>query len=129
MPRQAGAERRRRARVRVEGEVRGRIHTVPSAPVIDLSESGALLEVPCSLHPGSLYVLRLPLESEVVLRSRVVRSYVHGLTRRDDGESAISYRAAVEFIDLGDRERAMIREQVAARGSRLDAALQREPKG
>ena len=53
-----GAERRRRPRVAVHGEVMGRIHTVASAPFVDLSESGALLEVACALRPGAFYTLR-----------------------------------------------------------------------
>ena len=118
-----GTNRRRRARVRVEGEVAGRIHTVQSAPVIDLSETGALIEVPCTLRPGTVYVLRLPLGTEVVLRSRVVRSYVHGVKRVANGETAITYRSALEFVDLGEKERALIQQQVARRGAVLDADL------
>lgn len=108
-----GSERRRRDRVRVEGEVAGRIHTVNSAPIIDLSETGALLEVPVSLRPGSTYVLRLPFASGVVVKTRVVRSYVHGLVKLEDGESAVRYRSAVEFLNLADAERELIHEQIA----------------
>jgi hypothetical protein len=118
-----GVNRRRRARVRVEGEVSGRIHTVQSAPVIDLSESGALIEVPCTLRPGTVYVLRLPLGTELVLRSRVVRSYVHGVKKVANGETTITYRSALEFVDIGEKERALILEQLAVRGASLDAGL------
>jgi hypothetical protein len=122
-----GVNRRRRTRVRVEGEVSGRIHTVQSAPVIDLSESGALIEVPCTLRPGTVYVLRLPLGTELVLRSRVVRSYVHGVKKVGNGETTITYRSALEFVDLGDKERALILEQLAVRGASLDAGLHPDP--
>jgi hypothetical protein len=118
-----GHNRRRRARVRVEGEVAGRIHTAQSAPVIDLSESGALIEVPVTLRPGTVYVLRLPLGTEVALRCRVVRSYVHGVKRIASGETSITYRSALEFVDLGEKERVLIQQQMVRRSPALDAGL------
>ena len=71
-----GAERRRHPRVPVHGEVMGSIHTVASAPFVDLSETGALLEVTCALKPGSFYRLKftVPGSGELVLKTRVVRS-------------------------------------------------------
>ena len=110
-----GFKRQRRApRVRVDGEVKGRIHTVPAAPVIDLSEGGALIEVPCSLHPGSVYVLRLA-GGTLVLRGRVVRSYVHEVKRIASGETAITFRSALEFEPIADEQRASIRRLMADR--------------
>jgi hypothetical protein len=111
-----GRERRRRARVEVAGEVQGRIHTAQSAPVIDLSETGALLEVPCSLKPLTVYILRLPVgEEELGLKARVVRCSVHGFGKAPNGESVMRYRAAVEFIDMSDKERQALSAQVIAR--------------
>ena len=118
--------RQRAARVRVEGEVAGRIHTAQLAPVIDLSESGALIEVPVTLRPGTVYVLRLPLGIEVALRCRVVRSFVHGVKRIANGETSITYRSALEFVDLGDKERLLIRQQLDQRTAALDADLHPE---
>jgi hypothetical protein len=106
-----GRNRRRFPRVTVRGEVSGRIHTVASAPVVDLSEGGALLEVPCVLRPRSLYTFRLSLgESQVlVLQSSVVRSYVHSVQPVGDGESRVQYRAAIQFINLRDSDRDLLR--------------------
>lgn len=124
MTQERRGERRRQTRVRVEGEVTGRIHTVQAAPVIDISETGAMLEVPCTLRPGSLYVLRLPLGGEIVLRSRVVRCYVVGQAKLGNGEMVLTYRAAVEFVDVGAREREVIHRQIEARYGAVGAAAE-----
>ncbi len=75
-----GRERRKYPRVPLKGEVKGKIHTVSAAPVVDLSVEGALLEVPCVLEPKTLYTLRLAVgpteqlevkgESDTKLRTR-----------------------------------------------------------
>jgi hypothetical protein len=106
-----GRNRRKFPRVPVRGEVSGRIHTVASAPVLDLSEGGALLEVPCALRPRSLYSLRLSLgEGRVLtLQSSVVRSYVHSFEAVGDGENRVQYRAAIQFLNLSDADRELLR--------------------
>jgi len=102
--------------VPVRGEVSGRIHTVASAPVLDLSEGGALLEVPCVLRPRSLYAFRLSLgEGQVLtLQSSVVRSYVHGFEPIGGGESRLQYRAAIQFHDVSPADRALLRARLYA---------------
>jgi hypothetical protein len=106
-----GRNRRKFPRVPVRGEVSGRIHTVASAPVLDLSEGGALLEVPCALRPRSLYSLRLSLGEGRVLRlqSSVVRSYVHSFEAVGEGENRVQYRAAIQFLNLSDADRELLR--------------------
>jgi hypothetical protein len=96
--------------VSVRGEVMGRIHTVASAPFVDLSETGALLEVNCALKPGAFYTLRfeIPAGPELVLKTRVVRSFVQGFQPGPRGESVILYRTAVEFVDMAAPERAIL---------------------
>lgn len=96
------------------GEVVGRIHTVSSAPVLDISENGALLEVATVLRPGSLYTLRLTLGPDriLALKSRVVRTYVHAFHPRKGGESVVSYRAAVEFLDVSEPDRTLLRQHM-----------------
>jgi PilZ domain-containing protein len=98
----SGAERRRHPRVPVHGEVMGSIHTVASAPFVDLSETGALLEVTCALKPGSFYRLKfnVPSAGELVLKTRVVRSFVQGFKTGPKGETVLLYRTALEFVEL-----------------------------
>jgi PilZ domain len=107
-----GRERRSRARVVVLGNLVGTIHTSYPASVVNLSETGALIEADSVLRPGTVHMLRLPLAGteELTLRCRVVRSFVYGVER--PGESTVQYRAALEFVALTDAERAGLRKQL-----------------
>jgi hypothetical protein len=121
MSERRGEERRRRARVSLSGEVQGRIHTVQAAPILDISETGALIEVPCSLRPGNVYLLHLQLgDATLVLHSRVARCYVHGIERRGEGETRVRYRTAVQFMNLGDTERAALRDHIGLYAATFD---------
>lgn len=111
-----GKERRKHPRIDLKGEVSGRIHSIASAPVVNLSASGALLEVPCVLKPRTVYTLRLAFGASQYLdvKVRIIRSYVHGFDRNEKGENVIKYRAAVEFMSLPDAQRVAL-EQVVSR--------------
>ena len=105
----ASGERRKQLRVPAKGGVRGKIHTAASVPVLDLSMSGALLEVPCTLKVGEIYTLRLAIRPDVLaIKSKVVRSYVHGFDKNERGEMVIKYRAAIQFLDLSDKYQTLI---------------------
>jgi len=122
MGKEDGRERRKHPRITVKGEVLGRIHTALPAPILDLSETGALLEVSSVLRPGSIYALRLTLGPDLVLslRSRVVRSYVHGFQPRKGGETLVRYRAALEFIETTEADRALLRSHLGGLEGSLD---------
>ena len=120
-------DRRVRARVAVHGDVLGKIHATSPAPVVNLSETGALVEVDCVLRPGTVQMLRLPLPGagDLTLRCRVVRSFIHGFDRAAGEESVVRYRAALEFVGLTDEERAALRAQLegGTAGERANAEL------
>jgi hypothetical protein len=120
-------DRRVRARVAIHGDVLGKIHATSPAPVVNLSETGALVEVDCVLRPGTVQMLRLPLPGagELTLRCRVVRSFIHGFDRAPGEDSLVRYRAALEFVGLTDEERTALRAQVerAADAGSDDAEL------
>ena len=107
-------DRRVRARVAVHGDVLGKIHATNAAPIVNLSETGALVEVECVLRPGTVQMLRLPLRGsgELTVRCRVVRSFIYGFDRAAGEESVVRYRAALEFVGLSDEERAALRAQL-----------------
>jgi hypothetical protein len=109
-----GSERRKHPRVVLKGEVQGRIHTVAAAPVVDLSLSGTLLELDCTLRVGATYSLRLTVNSSqnLHIKGRVLRSYVHGIDKNEKGETVIKYRSAVEFRDLGEPLQAALQDVV-----------------
>ena len=109
-----GAERRKYPRVPLKGEVKGKIHTVSAAPVIDLSVEGALLEVPCALEPKTTYTLRLAVgpTEQLEVKGKVIRSWVHGFERNERGETVIKYRAAVQFQAVGDAQKEALHQAV-----------------
>ena len=115
-PKGKGAERRRHPRVPVHGEVMGSIHTVASAPFVDLSETGALLEVTCALKPGSFYRLKfnVPGTGELMLKTRVVRSFVQGFQTGAKGEMVLLYRTAVEFVEVLEGDRNALRRHLGS---------------
>jgi hypothetical protein len=108
------ADRRRWPRVPVLGQAHGRIYTEAAAPILDLSEGGALLDVPCALRPRSLHSLRLALEDGQVvsLMASVVRSHAHLIEPIGSGESRVRYRAAVQFVGISDATRELLRQRV-----------------
>ena len=110
-----GDDRRRWTRVAVNGGALGRSYLWGTAPVLDISEAGALLEAPCVLRPRSSYALQLVLEGGPILelRAGVVRSYVHGLEPVASGETRVRYRAAVQFRGITEEERALLRERLS----------------
>jgi hypothetical protein len=109
------SDRRRWPRIPVRGEIVGQIYTETAAPIVDLSEGGALLEVPCVLRPRSLYTLRLVLGRSVALtlKASVVRSYVHHFEDAGGGETRVRYQAALQFVEVGDADRSLLRQRLS----------------
>jgi PilZ domain len=104
-----------------------RIHTATAAPIVNISESGALVEVPTSLRPGTIYVLRLALGGrELNLRSRVVRSQVQAVKPGAGGESAITYSVAVEFVGLLETDRAVLRQNLVPQAGVVEGDLEED---
>jgi hypothetical protein len=108
-PPHPGHDRRKGARVATGGDVLGRIDAT-AAPVVNLSETGALVELDRVLRPGTVQHLHLPLGDvgDQVLRCRVVRSFIHGYDPGGD-ESRVRFRAALEFVGMSDEQRAALR--------------------
>src|SRR5688572_30731845 len=110
-----GRERRRWPRAPLRGEVVGQIYTEHAAPILDLSEGGALVEVPCALRPSSVYSVRLMIAQGVVLtlKATVVRSYVHRFESAGQGEMSVRYHAALQFVDLRATDQELLRKRIA----------------
>ena len=113
-----GDERRDHPRVPIDGQLQGEIEASVVAHLMDLSLSGALLEVPSALPANARYSLKLPMsETESVeLHAEVVRSYVHGFDSISAGKPAVKYRAAIKFVDLTDAQQKSLK-QLMDRGS------------
>jgi hypothetical protein len=112
-----GEERRSHPRVRLEVPGSAPSEIVPTL-VVDVSLSGALLEVASSLPTRTRYVVHLTLEDgrAVSLEGEVVRSYVHGFEKDASGLPAVKYRAAIRFVDLEPGERGLLEELIQAGG-------------
>jgi len=117
-------ERRRRPRVKIGGGVVAKVQTVLHAPVIDLSVTGALVEVGEALRPGARCTVRIPLSAGIMLKlgARVVRSTLVSLASKGTSAKAARYQAAVEFVDVTDADAA----QLSAYLDRLDGAVSAE---
>jgi len=91
----------------MEGQLQGKIETAIEAPLMDLSLSGALIEVPSALPASARYSLKLPITERESLDVgiEVVRSYVHGFDKDDSGQPAVRYRAAIKFVELTEQHR------------------------
>ena len=112
-----GGERRDHPRVPIDGQLQGEIEACVVAPLMDLSLSGALIEVPSALPANARYSLKLPMsETEFIeIQAEVVRSYVHGFETVSAGKPAVKYRAALRFVDLTDAQEKQL-TQVIDRG-------------
>ena len=113
-----GDERRGHPRVPIDGQLQGEIETSIVAPLMDLSLSGALIEVPSALPANARYALKLPVSEtdSVEIQVEVVRSYVHGFDSVSAGKPAVKYRAAIKFVDLTDALQKTLK-QLMDRGS------------
>ena len=118
-----GKERRDHPRVSLSSELRGKIQTVAAGPVVDVSLSGALLEVPCTLPANARYVLNLPTKNAapLELKAEVVRSYVHGFDKNDNGQTTIKYRAAIRFCELTEEQTAQLEKLVSGQAGSASA--------
>lgn len=97
-----GDERRAQPRVAIDGNLQGEIEAAVTAPLMDLSVTGALIEVPSALPANARYTLKLPMSAtqSLEIHAEVVRSYVHGFDTVSAGKPAVRYRAALKFLDL-----------------------------
>jgi hypothetical protein len=95
-----GEERRGHPRVSLKD--RENPSRVVASTIVDLSLSGALLEVGATLETKSRYTVRLekPDGRPLELAGEVVRSYVHGFEKDEKGLPAVKYRAAIQFVDV-----------------------------
>lgn len=113
-----GDERRDHPRVPIDGQLQGEIEASVVAPLMDLSLSGALIEVPSALPKNARYALKVPMSETdfVEIHAEVVRSYVHGFDSISAGKPAVKYRAAIKFVDLTDAQQKSLK-QLIDRGS------------
>lgn len=121
-----GNERRDHPRVPIAGEMQGKIETTVDVPLVDVSLSGALLEMPSALAANTRYRLKVEgsdtaeaFEAEI----EVVRSYVHGFDRGNAGQPAVKYRVAIKFVELTEPQQTSL-QKLMDRGAGLTLRAQ-----
>jgi hypothetical protein len=104
-----GGEHRRAKRVR-PGPLRVRLHRTCEGILVDISESGALVQVPLALSPDRQVTFNLEIgDTALQLRGRVVRSSPHKLQMAEATLARTEYQVAVEFSELPSDQVAALR--------------------
>jgi hypothetical protein len=94
-------ERRRHARVQLDGRVGGQATVSAAFKVVSLSEEGATIEMPIPLGIGARCELRLNLEATLDVKTSVHNS-------RPLANPADGYLMGVEFKSLPAADRALL---------------------
>jgi|GEM_PF-273839 len=113
--RETGAERRAAERAKLSNAVIARFGTM-GVLVIDVSDTGALVEHYSRCQNGSERVLRLEWdEGEVSARCRIVRSAVHRFSSGDDGLTV--FRSGLRFLDEAASFVESLRKMISAQSA------------
>jgi hypothetical protein len=104
--------RRRSERVK-PGPLRIRLHRALEGILVDISETGALVQVPAAMAPDRDVVLNLEAGSSFLqLPARVVRSNPHQVQLASATLARKEYQVAVEFSDLPPEQVAALRRLI-----------------
>ena len=107
-----GSERRRAVRVR-PGPLRVRLHRACEGILVDISETGALVQVPSSQATQKHVTLQVEWQDAVVpLRARVVRSMPQRVHLATATLARAEYQVALEFSDITPAEAAFLKTMV-----------------
>lgn len=94
-------ERRRAPRIRLAWTLQAKVRAYVPARVVDVSTTGALLEVDHPLPPRTACTLRLPVNGdELQLAAVIRRCSVGGYGLNERGEKTVLYKAGVAFEAL-----------------------------
>lgn len=100
---------RRAERVR-PGPLRIRLHRTCEGFLVDISETGALVQVPWSMSPDRQIVLNLEVQDALLrLPARVVRSVPQPLQTAEATLTRTEYKIALEFSDLPAEQAAALK--------------------
>src|SRR3954469_6136435 len=99
------AERRRFVRIACPPDASARLRAGMSARLLDVGLGGALVESSTRITPGAVNAT-LFVSPEIAFRARahIVRAYVVGVTRDENGATSLVYRAGLEFGPMSSDE-------------------------
>jgi len=103
-------EKRDRDRVEILGELHGEVMIFQPLSIKEISRGGCLVETTFPLHLNSLHDVRLTLgDRSVVMKGRVAHCRIS-----DVEQEIVTYRSGVEFIEMNDRVRDVIKDFIEA---------------
>ena len=119
----SAADRRRFVRIACPPDASVRLRTGTSARLLDLGLGGALVESSTRLTPGAVNATMF-VSPDVAFRARghIVRAFVAGITREENGGTSLIYRAGLEFGPMPATEAGTL-------GAFVSSALRSEPIG
>ncbi len=110
-----GPERRRHLRVSVGGRTKGKVNAVHDVSIQDISLGGMLIEHVQVVQPGTICDLVCTLRAHKMrLRCQVIRATVHHSERDLKGKQKLIYRTGLEFLELSDETRQVIRDYITS---------------
>jgi len=99
-------EKRDRERIEILGELHGEVMIFQPLSIKEISRGGCLVETTFPLHLNSLHDVRLTLgDRSVVMKGRVAHCRIS-----DVEQEIVTYRSGVEFIEMNDRVRDVIKD-------------------
>jgi hypothetical protein len=109
-------EKRRTPRTLLAKGTRGQLKSTVATEILNLSETGLLLELPSTLRPGSTYDLSaifggVPFTGLV----RITRCRAGGFAADDKGGRLLLYRAGGEFVALSEKQLEALRLALSKR--------------
>lgn len=108
----SGLNRRRAARVR-PGPLRVRLHRTCEGILVDISQTGALVQVPAAQSLDKRITLNLEaLDAMLQLPGRVVRSIPHQVQLAEATLARREYHVAVEFGDVSPEQAEALRRLI-----------------
>jgi len=103
-------EKRDRERIEILGELHGEVMIFQPLSIKEISRGGCLVETTFPLHLNSLHDVRLTLgDRSVVMKGRVAHCRIS-----DVEQEIVTYRSGVEFIEMNDRVRDVIKDFIEA---------------
>jgi hypothetical protein len=106
---------RKNGRINLPAVLQGSVDLRNEVTVINLSESGAMIEHTDSLSPGRTCFIFLPLPgAELRLRAQLVWSQINKIEKVSQGGGNIRFRSGVHFPNLTEGEAGHLRQYLAA---------------
>ena len=103
-------EKRDRERIEILGELHGEVMIFQPLSIKEISRGGCLVETTFPLHLNSLHDVRLTLgDRSVVMKGRVAHCRIS-----DVEQEIVTYRSGIEFIEMNDRVRDVIKDFIEA---------------